>query len=83
MIKPLQQIDYLTRELALEHLDHRREEIETAVLLAALELGGAQDREGIRRIALTLLSDDGNATAHAIARGYALEAAERPAWGAT
>ena len=73
MMKPLQQIDYLTRELALEYPDHRLEEIETAVLLAALEMDGMDDRGGVRRVARTLLSDGGIATARAIAEVYGVQ----------
>lgn len=56
MMKPVEQIEYLARELQREHPGIRPEEIGRAVSQAALELGGASDRDGIRRIALIHLS---------------------------
>ena len=74
-----QQIDFLTRQLARKYPEHRAVEIETAVLLAVLEAGDVQDRERIRGIAGTLLSNGGIDAACAIAGTYGVEAISRHA----
>lgn len=56
MMNSLQRVDYLTHELVHEHPQCDQMEVETAVLLAALEIGNSNDREKIRDLVHGLLN---------------------------
>ncbi len=55
-MNPHERIDYLIRELINDHPEHKPADVETAVLLAALELNSADNRDAIRATARKLLA---------------------------